>query len=108
MAVGAVGAVALYAGGWLLEDVDYWLAEEAVALWVVALPAWLFAVALAWRAPWGAWLPGLAAAIGFFAAHLLNRVPAEIQTTDGPEQKLDANEEAEPAVGFADPTYAHK
>lgn len=70
LAVGAVGTVALYAAGWEREDVSYWLDAEAVALWVGAVPAWLFAVALGWRASWGAWLPGLVVAVLLFLAHL--------------------------------------
>ena len=70
LAIGAVGAVALYAAGWAHEDTRYWLASEAVALWVGGVPAWLFAIALGWRASWGTWLPGLAAAGVFFVAHL--------------------------------------
>ena len=68
--VGAVVAALLYAAGWLLEDTRYWLAEEAVAVWGVALPAWLFLVALSWRARWGGWLTGFAVAIPVLALHL--------------------------------------
>ena len=68
--VGAVVAALLYAAGWLLEDTRYWLAEEAAAVWGVALPAWLFLVALSWRARWGGWLTGFAVAIPVLALHL--------------------------------------
>ena len=68
--VGIAVAALLYIVGWLLEDTRYWLAEEAVALWGVALPAWLFLVALVWRPQWGGWLAGLALAVPMLALHL--------------------------------------
>ena len=70
LVIGVMGAGALYVAGWQFEDPRYWLADEAVALWVVGVPAWLFGVALAWRAPWGAWLPGVGLAVVFFVVHL--------------------------------------
>ena len=68
MALG--GALVFYVGGWFVEDTEYWLAEAAVWLWAVSMPAWLFLTALGWRAGRGAWLSGIAFAAVLFAVHL--------------------------------------
>ncbi|TET52900.1 MAG: hypothetical protein E3J64_04395, partial [Anaerolineales bacterium] len=65
-----VVAALLYTIGWLLEDKYYWLADEAVVTWGVALPVWLFLVALAWRPRWGGWIAGFALSLPMFALHL--------------------------------------
>ena len=64
------GALVFYGAGWFFEDTRYWLAEAAIGLWAVALPAWLFLTSLGWRAGRGAWLSGIAFAGALFAVHL--------------------------------------
>lgn len=50
---GILLACVLYALGWHFEDTEYWLADEAIAIWAVALPVWLCFLAFSWKAKWG-------------------------------------------------------
>ena len=69
--IGMGVAAVLYGIGWLVEDSQYWLAMEAVVMWGGVLPAWLCAVALAWRPQVSGWFVGVLAAVPIFIVHVV-------------------------------------
>jgi hypothetical protein len=70
LALAFVGGLGLYLIGWLFEDLTYWLEDEAVFIWVVLLPLWLFLSALVWRSERRGWTAGLVLALPMFTAHV--------------------------------------
>jgi hypothetical protein len=66
----AAGSVILYLAGWLLEDMQYLLATNAVIVWAGILPFWLLMGAAIWRTSRTVWPIGLVIAALIFLFHL--------------------------------------
>lgn len=79
--VGLAVAAAFYLAGWRFEDTRYWLDPRAIALWGVALPAWLALVAFTCRLASG-WLPGVTFAAALLVAHLVMMAGVEGRLND--------------------------
>ena len=54
-----IGTAVLYFVGWIFENTEYWLNNNAVAIWGFGMPLWICVFAVLWRAHRGVWFWGL-------------------------------------------------
>jgi len=65
----AIGALVLYLIGWFFEDTQYFLATEAMIIWVGILPLWLLGAALVWQTRQQVWWLGVGISILILLLH---------------------------------------
>lgn len=63
-------ALILYVLGWFFEDLQYWLNETAMLIWVGILPVWVFSIALLCRVKWEITLYALGISLAIFLIHM--------------------------------------